>query len=180
MFSSYQGPRTAEHVEEDVITPPPPTLYLCTLPYAHTHLKTSLFSFGIKARAWPWPDCWGGFLSNSPEGDPIMWHPSPSLMRGRRHSPQACVQLQGLSFNWVITPRSNGVEVVSGPAERLQPSPPWSEFESDRPQVSTRFDCGDKLSRFSHLLNSQSLIPAYVRERSFHVQSDSHPEWAGC
>lgn len=45
-------------------------------------------------------------------------------MRGWRHSPQACMQLQGLSFSWVISWRWSGVKVVSERALRLQRSPP--------------------------------------------------------
>lgn len=116
--------------------PPPPCLPHSTSSssslFVHsstcTHLQTSLFSFGIKA--WPWPYCWG-FLSNSPEGDPIMWHRSPSLTRyplswpcmfmrmkggavgvgGRTLATGLCVAV-GAVIQLVITPRSNGVEVV--------------------------------------------------------------------
>lgn len=185
MFSSCQGPRTAEHV----VIPPPLSIYALfhnthTLAHTHTyaHSQTSLFSFGIRARTWPWPDCWGGSLSNSPEGDPIMWHPSPSLtpcplsqpcmstrMRGRRRSLQACVSPRGPSFSLVIAPK-----VKQGRGCVRPSSAAAASLYLNLRMAATSFhsDCADERSRFSHLLDSQSLIPAYVRERSFHVQSE--------
>lgn len=64
------------------------------------------------------------------------------------------MQLQGLTFSWVIAPRSVRVKVVSERALWLGRSPSLSEFGNRQPQVSAWFDCGDEVSRFSHPLNS--------------------------
>lgn len=161
MACVFKLSRTAEHVKESPTAPLPsflsfPPSFLC----AHIH---TLLSSPVAARLKCDLDliAEGLFKSlsrrrsnhvtpftHSLTPHPLPWPCMSMRMRGRRHSPQACVQLQGLSFSWVISPRWSGVKVVS---ERMfGPNCPSPSLNV----VSISSDCGDERSRFSHPHNS--------------------------